>query len=181
MSNHLQNTKYKSAYVGKGPTWSDFICYLPPPVHQASVTHLYYCLMTSSKRFAFTVPSAYNTLPSTLYQFNTHVLFWSLCSSLLTKKSSMTLPQHSPILMTCYISLCSNYHHLTLYYMYLSVGLYSISSQQKKDFILSIAIWQHQQGNKLFFKEWKHRSVLTTTWKESSILFVQNQNKQTYI
>ena len=37
------------------------------------------------------------------------------------------------------ISLCSTYHHLTLYYMYLSVGLYSISSQQKKGLYLSEA------------------------------------------
>lgn len=90
--------------------------------HQANALHLLFLLLT----ILFLQLSI---------QFNT-MSFSDLSAQSPHKEVFHDSAPAFSILMTCYISLCSNYHHLTLYYMYLSVGLYSISSQQKKGLYL---------------------------------------------
>lgn len=181
MSNHLQNTKYKSAYRSKRP-YLIWLHLLPASPCSLGFSHSSLLLFDDIKQTlciycSFCLQySSFNSLSN-----STSCPFLISLLSLLTKKSSMTLPQHSlfswPAIFL-FVALTTIWHYTICIYL---LAYIPSPLNKRKDFILSIAIWQHQQDNKLFFKEWKHRSVLTTTWKESSILFVQNQNKQTYI
>ena len=128
-SNHTQKTKYKSAYLGIKALliWLHLLpassCSLSfshssllffDDIKQMLCIYCSFCLRYSS----FNSPSSSTPRP-----------FLFLCSMSPCKHDSA--PAFS-ILMTCCIFLCSTYHHLTLYYMYLSVGLYFISSLIKE-------------------------------------------------
>lgn len=66
--------------------------------------------------------------------------------------------------------------HYTIY-IYLFVYI-SSPLNKRKDFILSIAILQHRLDNIWFLKKWKQQ-ICTDNHLESSIIFIQNQNKPT--
>ena len=103
--------------------------------HQANALHLLFLLLT----ILFLQLSI---------QFNTMSFSDLSAQCLLTKKSSMTLPQHSLfswLAVFFFVALTTIWHYTTCIYL---LAYISSPLTKRKDFISSIAIRQHQQDNK---------------------------------
>lgn len=160
----------------------DLLSYHPTPAHYVSATLISFLFFDyveqSLSHLLFLLLR--NTLPSTLCTVQPHLFFWRLFDQcLLSEKPSETIclnvlstlaPAFS-IPMNCFIFICNTYHHFPLYYTYLSVRILC-PLNKRKDFILFIAVLILTKLVHDFFFNANNRSVLATTWKAASYLFI---------